>query len=181
MLEINVAQFLKSPIGTTRKYEVDEPVKISDGMSVVRGEVDLLRTNRGILVTGRLVTDIEITCARCLSQFRQPLTLDIEEEYFPTIDILTGSPVAVPEDEPGAFTIDDNNILDLGEAVRQYSLLAVPMKPLCREDCPGLCPTCGANLNVVSCDCPRADTDPLWQKLADKAELTTQKLEADSS
>jgi uncharacterized protein len=52
--------------------------------------------------------------------------------------------VDVPEDEPGAFTIDRNNILDLEEAVRQYSTLAIPMKPLCREDCPGLCPVCGA-------------------------------------
>src|SRR5512134_3421885 len=130
MVEINVAQLLKSASGTTRDYEIDEPVKIGEGFSGVRGQVRLLRTNRGILVTGRLTTDIELTCARCLSRFRQPITLDIEEEYFPTIDILTGAPAAVPEDEPGAFTIDENNIMDLGEAVRQYSLLAVPMKPL---------------------------------------------------
>jgi uncharacterized protein len=130
-----------------------------------------LRTNRGILVTGKLETDIELTCARCLSQFRKQLTLELEEEYFPTIDVLTGAPVAVPDDEPGAFTIDENNILDLGEAIRQYSLLTIPMKPLCREDCPGFCPTCGANLNVVSCDCPRTGGDPRWQKLEDTRKI----------
>jgi uncharacterized protein len=167
MIEINVAQLLKSPIGTTRDYEIDEQAMIGDGVSAVRGSVNLLRTNRGILVTGKLKTDVDLTCARCLSRFRQPLTLDIEEEYFPTLDILTGAPVDVPEDEPGAFIIDRNNILDLEEAVRQYSTLAIPMKPLCREDCPGLCPVCGANRNVVSCDCPPAAPDSRWQKLAD--------------
>ncbi len=154
MVEINVAQFLKSTLGTTRTYEIDEPVNIGDDNPVVRGEVTMLRTNRGILVTGRLETDIQFTCSRCLSQCGQPLTLEIEEEFFPTIDVLTGAAASVPEDEPGAFTVDQNNVLDLTEAIRQYALLAVPMKPLCREDCQGLCPTCGTNLNVKSCDCP---------------------------
>lgn len=167
MAEINVAQLLKSVIGTTREYDIEETEKIGEGSSMVRGRVNMLRTNRGILVTGRFNTDIDLTCARCLSRFRQPLQLDIEEEYFPTIDIASGAPAEVPDDEPGAFTIDGNNILDLGEAIRQYSLLAVPMKPLCREDCPGLCPVCGGNLNVVSCDCPRGEMDPRWSKLAD--------------
>jgi uncharacterized protein len=165
MAEINVAQLLKSPIGSTRSYDIDETVKTGDGSSPVRGVVTLLRTNRGILVTGKLDTDVELTCSRCLGRFRQPLALQVEEEYFPTMDVLTGAPVAVPDDEPGAFTIDDNNILDLGEAVRQYSLMATPMKPLCRADCPGICPVCGSNLNVVSCNCPRNETDPRWQKL----------------
>ena len=167
MLEINVSQLLKSAVGTTRKYEVDDEASIGDSTSVVRGEVMLLRTGRGILVTGKLKTEVQLTCARCLSQFRQPLTLEIEEEYFPTIDILSGVPVSVPEDEPGAFSIDQNNILDLGEAVRQYALLAVPIKPLCKQDCAGLCPACGVNLNVKTCECPPIVVDPRWQKLAD--------------
>jgi uncharacterized protein len=154
MVEINVAQFLKSPLGTTRIYEIDEPVRIGDDEPVVRGAVTFLRTNRGILVTGKLVTSIDLSCSRCLGQHSQPLTLEIEEEFFPTVDILTGAEAAVPEDEPEAFTIDQNNVLDLSEAIRQYALLTAPMKPLCREDCQGLCPTCGTNLNVKTCHCP---------------------------
>ena len=164
MIDTNVSQLLKSPLGTTRKYDVDEQVNIGEETPHVRGEVTLLKTNRGILVTGRLETDIELTCSRCLSLFRQPVTLEIEEEYFPTIDILTGTAVSVPEDDPGAFTIDQNNIIDLTEAIRQYALLAIPMKPLCREDCAGLCPTCGTNLNVKSCSCPPV-VDPRLEKL----------------
>ena len=154
MVEINVAQFLKSPIGTTRTYEIDEPVNIGDENPLVRGAVTFLRTNRGILVKGRLKTSVPLTCSRCLSQFAQPLTLDIEEEFFPTIDILTGAAASPPDDEPEAFTIDQNNVLDLSEAIRQYVLLTTPMKPLCREDCQGLCPACGTNLNANTCNCP---------------------------
>lgn len=139
MLQINVSQLMKSPVGSTRQYELEES-DVGDERLSVRGQVSLLRTGRSILVTGRLSTEIGLTCSRCLGEFRHPLTLNIEEEYFPTIDILTGSHVTVPEDEPGAFTIDENNTLDLTEAVRQYALLAVPMKPLCRDDCPGLMP-----------------------------------------
>jgi uncharacterized protein len=164
LVEINVSQLLKSPLGTTRNYEVDEKINIGEDTPHVRGEVILLRTNRGILVTGRLETDIGLTCSRCLTPFRQPVTLEIEEEYFPTIDILTGSTLAVPEDEPDPFVIDQNNILDLTEAIRQYSLLAVPMKPLCKKNCAGLCPTCGTNLNVKKCNCPPV-VDPRLEKL----------------
>ena len=164
MVQFNVSQLLKSPLGSIRKYEVDDEVNIGEDTSRVRGEVTLLRTNRGILVTGKLKTELGLTCSRCLAEFRQPVTLDIEEEFFPTIDILTGSSVTPPEDEPDAFVIDQNNILDLSEAIRQYSLLAVPMKPLCKDDCAGLCPTCGINLNSKKCNCPPI-LDPRLEKL----------------
>jgi len=164
LIEINVSQLLKSPLGTIRNYEVDEKVNIGEETPHVRGEVTLLRTNRGILVTGRLETDIGLTCSRCLGKYRHPVTLEIEEEFFPTIDIITGSKVDGPDDEPDAFMIDQNNILDISEAIRQYALLAVPMKPLCKEDCAGLCPTCGVNRNLKTCNCPPA-VDPRLEKL----------------
>ena len=60
-----------------------------------------------------------------------------------------------PDDED-PFFIDDNHLLDVGELLREYALLALPMQPLCKRDCKGLCPTCGADLNAGDCDC-RAD------------------------
>jgi uncharacterized protein len=151
-VEINVAQLLKAPIGTTRDYEVDEVADIDDGGYPVKGKVQLTRTNRGILVKGTINIEIKITCSRCLDEFNCPLTLKIEEEYFPSIDVVTGAPVALP-DEPGSFTINERHILDLTEAIRQYAIMATPMKPLCRQDCAGLCPTCGYDLNRGSCGC----------------------------
>ncbi len=141
MIQENVAQLLKEPVGSTRDYELDEPVDITgNGVGTqVKGKVRLTRTNRGILVRGTVNTGVEVTCSRCLSQFRCPLTFTIEEEYFPVIEVNSGAPLS-PPDEPGSFIIDEHHILDLTEAIRQYALLAMPMKPLCREDCTGLSP-----------------------------------------
>jgi uncharacterized protein len=160
-MQINVAQLLRASIGSVRDYEIKKVIDITgDGVnSMVQGKVRLLRTNRSILVKGTLDGGVELTCSRCLGQFRCPLGMNIEEEYYPTADVDTGVAIAVP-DEPGCFTIDENHILDLTEAVRQYALLAIPMKPLCREDCAGLCPFCGHNLNMGPCGCPSRRTDP---------------------
>ncbi len=164
MVQINVSQLLKSPLGTTRKYQIAEKVNIGEETPHVQGEVTLLRTNRGILVTGKLETDVLVTCSRCLSEYRQSVVLEIEEEFFPTTDILTGKTISVPEDEPDGFVIDQNNILDLNEAIRQYALIVIPMKPLCRENCAGLCAACGMNLNVNKCNCPPV-IDPQLEKI----------------
>jgi uncharacterized protein len=166
-MQINVAQLLRASIGSVRDYEIKQVIDITgDGVnSMVQGKVRLLRTNRSILVKGALETEVELTCSRCLGPFKCPLKMNLEEEYYPTIDVDTGAAMSVP-DEPGCFTIDENHILDLTEAVRQYALLAVPMKPLCREDCAGLCPFCGHNLNTGPCGCPSRRTDPRWAELS---------------
>ena len=167
MLQINVSQLLKEPMGSTRNYEISGAVDITgDGVSSeAQGEATLTRTNQGILVKGVLHTEVELTCSRCLSLFSCPVTLNIEEEYTPTVDIISGAPLPSPE-EPGSFTIDENHVIDLTEAIRQYALLAIPMKPLCREDCAGLCQSCGHNLNQGPCDCPPQEVDPRWSELS---------------
>jgi len=163
-MRINVSQQLKASVGSIRSYELSEIIDIGGSDSLVQGEVKLMRTNRGILAKGRLYTGVEVTCSRCLNLFSCPLALDIEEEYFPVIDAVTGALLSLPE-EPGCFIIDEHHILDLTEAICQYALLAIPMKPLCREDCAGLCPKCGYNLNQGPCGCLPQQVDPRWSKL----------------
>ena len=163
-MRINVSQQLKSPIGSKLAYEVSEIVNIAGGDSVVKGKVTLVRTDQGILAEAKLHTEVELTCSRCLTLFNYLLTLNIEEEYLPTTDVVSGVSLTLP-DEPGCFTIDEHHILDLTEAIRQYALLAIPMKPLCRQDCAGLCPTCGHKLNQGPCHCPSKQVDPRWAKL----------------
>ncbi|HEY51003.1 MAG TPA: DUF177 domain-containing protein [Dehalococcoidia bacterium] len=165
-MEINVSQLLKEPIGSSRKYTIDETIDITgDGReSPVSGDVGLLRTQRGVLVRGKLQAELELTCSRCLSSFDYPLNISFEEEYIQTIDVNSGLPLQSSE-EPGLFTIDEHHVINLSEAIRQYTLLAVPMKPLCHEDCAGLCPTCGRNLNLGDCSCLVETVDPRWSKL----------------
>ncbi|MCL2707422.1 MAG: DUF177 domain-containing protein [Dehalococcoidia bacterium] len=138
MLEINVAQLLKGPVGTDKTVPISGCIDITGyGKSDVKGEVKLMRTNRSVLVRGTLHTCVQITCARCLESFNSPLELNIEEEYFPLTDVTTGAMLDESE-ESDDLTIDEHLILDLSEAARQYALLAIPMKPLCRVDCQGI-------------------------------------------
>jgi uncharacterized protein len=169
-MEINVSQLLKSHIGATRGYEVNEPADLfgHGDSNIVDGSIKLTRTNRGILVQGTLKTTLPDECGRCLKKFDYPLTFNLEEEFFPIIDVNSGFAVEIPE-EPGSFTIDEHHILNLDEAIRQNALLAIPMKPLCREDCKGICQVCGQDLNQAECECSTEEIDPRWAKLAQLA------------
>lgn len=171
-MQINVSQQLKSNIGTIRNYEVDTIVDIDDAKVEFTGSVRLMKTDRGILLRGTFATSLSLLCGRCLGDFSYPLKIKIEEEYFPVMDVTTGLMLPAPE-EPGSFTIDDHNIMDISEAIRQYTVMALPIKPLCRQDCSGLCPTCGTNLNEKKCDCTN-EIDPRWEKLT-TLELTDTK------
>lgn len=166
--QFNVAQLLKAPIGATRQYEVVLPVdEQGTGLRQVEpitGRVHMLRTNRGILVEGRLKTAVHVECGRCLTDVVVPLTMHVEEEFQPTVDVVRGTYLLVEEDDT-SLLINDQHILDMSEVLRQALLLEVPMQVLCRPDCAGICPTCGEDLNVEVCDCAQADLDPRWEAL----------------
>ena len=165
-MQIHAAQLMQSPIGTTRDYEVSETVHITvdDADHLVQGHVKLTRTQRSILAKSALNTEVELFCSRCLSKFNSPLAVNFEEEFMPTVDIINGLPLPLPGEE-SSFTIDDHHVIDLTEAICQYALLAAPMKPLCRNDCDGLCQKCGHNLNKGPCACPAQEIDPRWSEL----------------
>ncbi|MDP6495816.1 MAG: DUF177 domain-containing protein, partial [Dehalococcoidia bacterium] len=122
------------------------------------------RTDRGILVKGNLRTHVDTTCGRCLNSFSAPVTCDIEEEFFPKIDMLNGASLPPPPD-PDTFCVDEHHILDLSEAVRQYALMTLPITLLCRSDCPGLCPECGHDLGEGPCTCHPTDRDSRLAKM----------------
>ena len=161
-MDFNVSQLLKGLVGTSRRHEIDFLLDTIDGqytlLSPLHGEVKLTRTDRGILAEASITTTVRLQCSRCLEEMEIPLTVRFREEFLPTVDIATGVPVAVP-DEDHAFTIDEHHILDLREPTRQYALLELPMQPLCRRDCAGLCPICGENLNQGQCDCKTEGVD----------------------
>ena len=163
-MQTNVAQLLKAPVGSIRTLPVDDDLEDNGTVYHVKGEVALVRTNNSILAQGLLNTQTRIACSRCLKPFTLKIRLKMQEEFFPTIDIITGQKLPKPED-PGSFTIDEHHILDLTEAVRQYIVTALPMKPLCKAECAGLCATCGKDLNQGACDCRQEEVDPRWAEL----------------
>jgi len=175
-MQFVVGQQLREPVGTVTHYEIKESTPLAQGedsLSELTGSVDLMRTDKGILVSAVLRCTVAAKCSRCLSDTSYPLTLTFQEEYFPTVDASTGELLPVPADSD-AFLIDTHQVLDLAEAVRQYRLMAEPMQPLCKTDCLGLCPRCGRNLNEGPCGCPSQETDARWAALAGLAVDTEQ-------
>ncbi len=152
----NVAQLLKSAVGTSLTEEIDEEqVQFDNDFQVigpVTGHIRMRRTNQCILADGWVDMTLKLTCTRCLTDFEQPVHVPFEERFYPTIDVITGLPVP-RNDEDDVFYIDAHHQLDLTEAIRQNVLVNIPMATLCKEDCAGLCSQCGHNLNEGSCDC----------------------------
>ena len=162
-----MSQLLQESVGSTREYDINEEADVvGDGRKYnLVGQCQLLRLQHSILAKCSLDTVVDLSCSRCLGQFRHPLKIKFEEEFVPTVDVTSGAPLPEPE-EAGTFTIDEHHILDLTEAVRQYLLIALPIKPLCDEDCAGLCPDCGNDLNKGPCDCPPREIDARWSELS---------------
>jgi len=172
-MRYNVAQLLKQHTGAARKHLVDEELPDLDKdlrlRAPVRGEITLIRTTDGVLVTGTLHTAVELDCDRCLEPFVTPVEIDLEEDFLATVDVLTGLPLEIPDDADPATLIDSQHVLDLTEVMRQNIIVALPMHPVCRPDCLGLCPECGQNLNEGPCACELLPADPRWDALRDIA------------
>ncbi len=181
MLAHNVSTLLKSTPGITRDVLIDEPDPRLGAdlraVASVQGSARLYRTQNAIFVVGDARTDIEAECSRCLEPFALPVSVHFEEEFHPTVNIITGTPLEPTED--AALQIDEHHVLDLTEIVRQYLLMNLPINPVCRPDCPGLCPTCGADLNQGPCACPPEGVDARLAALASL--LTLQERSAEGS
>jgi uncharacterized protein len=167
----NVAQLLKENSGSRRSFQADEMRAPEGGAPAghIAGTIRLLRTDRGVWVGAELESQVTCCCSRCLTDYEQPICMDIEEEYLPLVDIDSGAKLDLAEIGEENFLIDQNHILDLAEAVRQYSALNTPMKPVCGENCEGLCTTCGANRNETPCTCENTLVDSQWAPLLELA------------
>jgi uncharacterized protein len=133
---INVASLLKEPVGSSQSHDISGTIG-EEVEGFVEGKAKVIHTSRGVLVQCKLNAEVRLICSRCLDAFLCPISFTAEEEFVLVSDVPGGSALSSLE-ESEAFTIDDRNILDLGELIRQYVLLNLPMKPLCRFDCPGM-------------------------------------------
>ena len=151
MLRYNVAGLLRAAPGETRRYPVQgETMEIADDLALagpIEGELRLSRTSRSVLAHADLQARLVLRCSRCLIEVTAPVEVVVEEEALPSVDFDTGRPVDT-DDEPDALRLDEHHELDLHETIREAISLAEPIAPLCRQDCRGLCVTCGADLNA---------------------------------
>jgi uncharacterized protein len=105
-----------------------------------------------IRVRGHLGTLLEACCDRCLGPVPIPVERDFDLYYRPLQAIAREEEIEIPADELGVGFFSGDGI-ELADVVREQVILSVPMKVVCRDDCQGLCPVCGANRNVVKCHC----------------------------
>jgi uncharacterized protein len=125
---------------------------------------DLHKDRDRYRLVGRVGTTLELPCSRCLEPFTRPVDAAFDLRYEPQ-SANTGDGERELHDDDLADAYYDDETIDLGQLMREQFLLALPMKPLCREECRGLCPVCGTNLNRGTCGCRREWEDPRFAAL----------------
>jgi uncharacterized protein len=165
-VQFNVSELLRESYGSFRAHDIDYDVRIDGKPQRLIGQVRFDRVPEGILVRATLHGERRTECSRCLEPCTLPIDLTIEEQYIPTIDPLTGTRVTPPEGEEDAYRINERHVIDLSVPVQQYWTMAQPIAPVCREDCAGFCPTCGARRDPGHA-CADEGIDDRWARLRD--------------
>jgi uncharacterized protein len=158
-LLVNAAELLRRP-GTQKSYTLDVALADLDIVddhrfapdARVEVQLELESLSTGIVVDGEVRVPWHGTCRRCLEPTGGVSMSEVHELYQRTLT------------DPDAFEIVGDQ-LDLLPIARELVLLDAPSTPLCRPDCAGLCPTCGANHNEGACDCTAPPADPRWSAL----------------
>lgn len=136
-------------------YRVESPVRLA---------FDIFKDGEQFHLVGGVKATLRLACGRCLEDFSFPVDAGFDVLYLPHAQNAGEGEVEVEDDDLATAYYQDDQI-DLGQLVREQFYLAIPMKPLCREGCKGLCPECGTNLNTGSCNCVREWTDPRLESL----------------
>jgi uncharacterized protein len=146
-------------------FDVDLPASPElevECASPVTGNIVLTNTWNLLVIQGELTAALRTTCPRCLAEVTTEMPVPVDDEFTIANEFITGR----ADDDSGmadpatAALWKEGHVLNLTELVRQSIVLALPMEPLCREDCKGLCPICGANRNETECKCEQPVDSP---------------------
>jgi uncharacterized protein len=124
------------------------------------------RGKRGVDLRARLEAQVRLSCSRCLERFEEPISSDFYLILVPDgVEFAAGESELSRED--AALFYAPGGKADLGVIAEEQVHLNLPLKPVCKADCQGLCPTCGANRNRIECGCRVEETDPRLAPLLD--------------
>lgn len=140
---------------------VDERVRVTQPAEV-KGNVN--QAGHEVFVSGHVETRAQLECDRCLQLVELPVSADFALEYITGSDYESSSAAALSEEEL-AVSVFDGESIDVDEIVKEQILLAVPARTRCREECKGICPECGTDLNARQCNCADEEVDPRWAAL----------------
>ncbi len=156
MIKINVAEIKKRLVGEkTLAYELSPAeLEIKPSELLIEGTVKLKgnisNTGDVLLLQAVMTARVQRTCGRCLKEFTGVTRAEVVEKFYPA---------SAEHIENDAF-VYDSDVIDITEPLREGLLLAEPMQALCKPDCRGLCPVCGADLSDGDCGCDRFTVDP---------------------
>jgi uncharacterized protein len=141
---INVGFIIHEEVGAHYEFPFEfEKVRLDEDLELenFHGLVEISRTPQGLLFNGKFSGETLLECVRCLKEFSKPLVWKLTELYAFNEKSVSDSGLIVPEDAQ----------IDAAPLIREYALLEVPINPICKPDCKGLCPVCGQDLNIADC------------------------------
>jgi uncharacterized protein len=171
MLSLNLAKVREAHERFEQVYDPEQLGTFDDAFRVagpVTLAFDIYKDKDQFRLVGSVQTTLELPCSRCLEAFTWPVDSSFDLRYQPHARN-TGEGEREIEEDDLTTAFYENETIDLGQLMREQFYLALPMKPLCRDECKGLCPTCGTNWNKGACDCTNQWEDPRLAALKLKA------------
>jgi len=146
----------------TNELPLDDPEVRLVEPAEVSGRVR--REGTEVALSGQLQAKLEVVCGRCLQPVELPISADFSERFVRDVSWAAEEQHELQPEDLNVSVFDGEG-LELDDLVREELLLAVPVNVLCREDCKGLCPSCGIDRNLSKCQCEAEEVDSRWQKL----------------
>jgi len=154
--KIRTAQERFEQVYAPEQLPAEEDFRLAAPVSLA---FDIFKDKEQFRLVGGVQTTLELPCSRCLESFTLPVEQTFDLRYQPHARNTGEGEREIEEDDLTTAFYEDDEI-DLGQLMREQFYLALPMKPLCSDDCKGLCPLCGTNLNRGACRCKREWDDP---------------------
>jgi uncharacterized protein len=161
-MQLELSKIRQAETSFERTFEPSQVAMADDPYQIVapvRLSFDVHKDKDKFRLVGTVRTELELPCSRCLEPYRMPVDQAFDLRYHPAAEASSEAETEVAEEDLETSVYRDEQI-DLNELMREQFYLALPMKPLCHEDCKGLCPQCGTNLNTAPCDCAPEWEDP---------------------
>jgi uncharacterized protein len=157
-------EFAPGVIDLGPEIKQKSPLLASGRAQLVEEHEGKHKTISDIRLAGDLSTTVELACARCLEPVQQKVQRKFDLLYRPQGADAGRDEISVTAAEAEVSYYQGEGLL-LEDALREQVLLALPLRAICKEDCKGLCPQCGANLNQTQCSCTETHADPRWSPL----------------
>ena len=160
-LRLDVSYLVKGSPGTRKEFDFNFlQLHLPDDLNLVdvQGLIAVSVTEDGVVAEGKIKALTELSCSRCLENYWQPIKMDFTEIFF-------AHPVEVGRNQVVEQPLPSDGSIDLTPILRDYASLDIPIRQVCKQDCKGLCQTCGLNLNQEDCGHKQESIDPRMEGL----------------